>query len=174
MNYFELFNIPVSFIIDDSVLKRAYLLKSRAHHPDFYTLHDDQVQEDMLYQSSRINEAYNILKDPVKRMKYILELHGVIASENEQPLSPDFLMQMMEINEEVMELSLDFDPNKDLEIRTRLENIENELYQEVLPLMEAYNHSRPDMGDLKEIKEFYYKSRYLWRLKENLDKFASP
>lgn len=174
MNYFEHFGIPVSFQIDPGELKRLYLLKSREYHPDFYTLHNNEIQEQMLQKSSYNNEAYNTLKDQTKRLKYILDLNEVIEGENDNPLHQVFLMEMMEINEELMELSLDHNVDKENAIRNQLENMEKSLLHDITPAMQRYDHSNPSEEDLRQIKEFYFKSKYLWRLRENLDKFASP
>ena len=77
MNYFEHFGIPMSFLIDEKELKRLYLTMSRKLHPDYYTLEDSMTQEAILERSSLNNEAYKVLKNPVSRMRYILDQKGV-------------------------------------------------------------------------------------------------
>ena len=173
LNHFEHFGIPVSFKLDTGILKKLYLLKSREFHPDFYTLHDDLTQDEMLQRSSYNNLAYNILKDEMKRLKYVLELNKMLGGENDNTLPQEFLMEMMDINEELMDLSMDYSIEKENTLRQTIDDAENSLKEEIIPLLESYDHNHPNQEDLENIKDFYFKSRYLWRLRENLDKFAS-
>ncbi|NNF34834.1 MAG: Fe-S protein assembly co-chaperone HscB [Saprospiraceae bacterium] len=173
MNYFEHFGIPMSFLIDEGELKKKYLAMSRQLHPDFYTLEDHITQEIILEKSSLNNEAYKVLKDPMSRMKYILELTGHLEAEGEQSIPQDFLMEMMDINESLMELSMDPNPEGEMRIREEIASIEDGLKADVEPIFKEYE-TAPDSTDLTIVKEFYFKSKYLLRLKENLDKFASP
>jgi molecular chaperone HscB len=172
-NYFEHFELPVTFNLDEGELRKKYLTKSREFHPDYYTLHEEGIQEDMLEQSSFNNKAYNILKDPFLRMKYILDLLGVIKDEGENSLPQEFLMEMMDINEEMMELSMDYSEDNKSAVLDKIHSIEKELQEEAKPALSRFNAEDPNMNDLQKIKDFYFKNRYLWRLKENLDKFVS-
>jgi molecular chaperone HscB len=52
--------------------------------------------------TARLNEAYRALKDPVQRGKHLLELHGVdVAFETNTQMPTDFLMQQLEIREDL-------------------------------------------------------------------------
>ena len=80
---------------------------------------------------------------------------------------------MMDINEEMMELSMDYSEDNKSSVLNKIQNIENELQEEARTALSRFNSEDPDMNDLHQIKEFYFKNRYLWRLRENLDKFAA-
>ena len=162
----------MSFLIDEVDLKKRFLAMSRKLHPDFYTLDDRITQEIILEKSSLNNEAYKVLKDPMSRMKYILEVTGHLEPEGDQSIPQAFLMEMMEINESLMELSMDPNPEDETRLRNEIASIETQLNADVEPLFKEYEIA-PDSTDLTIVKEFYFKSKYLLRLKENLDKFAS-
>ena len=90
MNYFEFFDIPVSFFPDEAALKRYYYENSKKYHPDFYTLESEDRQAEVLELSTFNNEAYKTLSDFDKRMKYILTLEDALAEEGANQLPPGF------------------------------------------------------------------------------------
>lgn len=172
MNYFELYELPVSFMIDEAVVKRKFYALSKEYHPDFYTLEPEEKQAEILRLSTLNNEAYKTLKDEDKRMKYVLELKEALAEEGQNKLPPDFLMEMMEMNEELMELEFDPDPAAVAKIRQQLENKEQALRTTVTPLLHRFDADPSANEGLKEVVDYYLKRRYLLRIRENLGKFA--
>ncbi len=173
MNYFEFYNIPISFKVDNASLKDIFYENSKKYHPDFYTLESDEKQTEILELSTLNNEAYKTLKDFDKRMKYILELKGIMKEEGQNKLPQSFLMDMMEINEALMELEFDYDESKRNDALNHLKNQESSIYAEVDAIIENYQDNKASETDLKVIKDYYLKKRYLLRIRENLDKFAS-
>jgi molecular chaperone HscB len=173
MNYFEFYNIPVSFKVDIAALKDIFYKNSKKYHPDFYTLESEEKQTGILELSTLNNEAYKTLKDFDKRMKYILEQKGIMNEEGKNKLPQSFLMDMMEINEALMELEFDYDEAKKNDALNRLENQEHSIYSEVEVIIENYEDDTAKEEELKAIKDYYLKKRYLLRIRENLDKFAS-
>lgn len=172
MNYFEIMGLPVSFQLDEDLLRKTYYENSKKFHPDFHTLSSPEDQEEALNMSTLNNLAYKTLLDFDKRLKYILELTNTIEQEEKYDLSLDFLMEMMEINEEIMELQLDFDVNRYKKANDSFEAIDheiNELIDSCINLIPT-----PQKGDKKlmELKDLYYRKKYLLRIKDNLDKFA--
>lgn len=171
-NYFSFYGIPVSFLVDDTLLKRIFYENSRKYHPDFFTLSSDDEQEASLEASTYNNEAYKVLSDFDKRMRYILELKGMIKAEGDNQLPQDFLMEMMEINESFMELEFDFDPERYGELLLSLEKLEKQQYEEIRPVIDAYKDGEtPDLA-LIPVRDYYFKKKYLLRIRENLSKFA--
>ena len=173
MNYFEFYNIPVSFKVDNAALKDIFYSNSKKYHPDFYTLESDEKQAEILELSTLNNEAYKTLKDFDKRMKYILDQKGIMNEEGQNKIPQSFLMEMMEINEALMELEFDFDEVKKNESLNQLQNQESSIYSEVEKIIENYEDNTTNEEELKSIKDYYFKRRYLLRIRENLDKFAS-
>ena len=168
MNYFEFFQIPISLKVDEVALKKIFYANSRKYHPDFFATEDDSKQTEMLELSSFNNEAYKTLADFDKRMKYILELNGVLSEEGKNEIPQDFLIEMMYINEALMELEFDFDSVKLHNIKEQLKKQETTLYAVIEPLVENFDESKLDL-----IKEYYLKKKYLLRIEENISNFAA-
>lgn len=174
MNYFSFYNIPVSFQVNKKRLKRIFYANSKKYHPDFFTLENEEKQSEILELSTLNNEAYKTLSDFDKRMKYVLDLKGILAEEGKNKVPPDFLMEMMDINEELMELQFDFEEHKFQQVSNALKNLESDIYQDISTIVETYDDAIATETDLILLKNFYLKKRYLLRIKENLSKFASP
>lgn len=173
MNYFEFFEIPVSFQLDEAALKKSFYANSKKYHPDFYTLESEEKQMEVLELSTLNNKAYKTLSDFDKRMKYILELKGILGEEGKNQLPQEFLMEMMDINENLMELEFDFDQSNFEKVQNELQAMESNLLAEVNPALENYQDESPNTAELEAIKNYFLKKRYLLRIKENLNKFAS-
>jgi len=171
MNYFEFFDIPVAFTVDEAEVKRKYYANSKRFHPDFYTLESEEKQAKILEKSSLNNEAYRTLMDFDQRMKYVLELKGALEEEGENRVPQDFLMEMMEFNEALMELEMDFDEATYKKALQELEEKEAALYEEIRDVVAS---NKLMEAELSAAKNFYLKKRYLLRIRENLSNFASP
>src|SRR5919108_3196146 len=101
-NHFELFGLPPAFALDGEALERSYRdIQSRVH-PDRFAHAGDAERRASLQWTTRVNEAYRSLKDPVQRGKHLLELHGVdVAFETNTQMPTDFLMQQLQLREEL-------------------------------------------------------------------------
>ena len=97
MNYFQIFSLPVSFTIDEAALQKQYFELQREHHPDKAGL--DAVQKSM-----ELNQAYEVLKAPLKRAQYFLALHDIDVGNDDSKVKPsmELLEEMMEKREAVM------------------------------------------------------------------------
>ena len=82
MTYFEFYDRPISFRVDEAALRRTFLQNSRRYHPDFHTLADEAQQAEMLDRSTLNNEAFKTLSDPDRRIRYVLELKGLLGDEH--------------------------------------------------------------------------------------------
>lgn len=174
MNYFEFFNIPVSFSVDEPSLRRLFYQNSKKYHPDYHTLADAQQQADMLELATLNTRAYQTLSDPDKRMRYVLELNGLLEDEGKQPPLPQaFLMDMMDLNEALMELEMDFDSERYSQTEQAITQVEQDLDSSIRPVLEKGAPAASDPADLKLVLEYFLKKRYLLRIRENLSKFAA-
>ncbi|MHC2992168.1 co-chaperone Hsc20 [Pontibacter sp. HJ8] len=174
MNYFKFYHIPESFLPDEKAIKARYYELSREYHPDFYANENPEKQQEILQLSTQNTNAYRTLSDPDLRMQYILREHGVLEEgKNEMP--GDFLMEMMEINEELMELEFDFDAAKLHEIGEKSTGIMAQLDNDVLPVLQRYPelHGVTKEEALEQVKTYYLKKKYLLRIQETLSKFAT-
>lgn len=168
MNYFEFYDIPVSFQVDESELRRIYYRNSKQYHPDFHTLADEGRQAEMLELSTLNNKAWKTLSDPDARMRYILEIKGLLNESDTPALPQTFLMDMMDINENLMELEFDFDATRYAQTLNAVDALEKELNDDIRPLLDASG----SLQNLQQVRDFYLKKRYLLRIRENLSKFA--
>ena len=96
-NFFDTFNLPELFNIDIDMLNHQYRTLQKTIHPDRFVNATDAEKKQSLQKSTQINDAYQVLKDPIKRASHIISLHQVLK---ENTLPPDFLMQQMEWEEE--------------------------------------------------------------------------
>ena len=97
---FELFGIPVQFAQDRAQLDARWKELQREAHPDKFAAQGAAAQRVAMQWSVRINEAYQRLKNPMKRASYLCELNGAqINAENNTAMPSDFLMQQMEWRE---------------------------------------------------------------------------
>jgi molecular chaperone HscB len=99
-NDFELFNLPLTFAQDRAAIDARWKDLQREVHPDKFSAQGAAAQRIAMQWSVRINEAYQRLKDPVKRAAYLCELHQApINAENNTAMPAAFLMQQMELRE---------------------------------------------------------------------------
>ena len=101
-NHFELFGLAPAFGLEPEGLQRRYREIQSQVHPDRFAHAGDAERRASLQWTTRVNEAYRTLTDPVQRAKHILELHGVdVAFETNTRMPPDFLVQQLELREEL-------------------------------------------------------------------------
>ena len=101
-SHFELFGLPASFGLDQTALEKAYLEIQSRVHPDRFAHAGDAERRASMQWTTRVNEAYRILRSPVQRAKHILELHGVdVEFETNTQMPTDFLLQQLELREEL-------------------------------------------------------------------------
>jgi molecular chaperone HscB len=99
-NYFELFGLEPAFAVDAGALEASYRRIQSQVHPDRFAHAGDAERRASLQWTTRVNEAFQTLKHPVKRASHILALHGVdVAFETNTAMPEKFLMQQMELRE---------------------------------------------------------------------------
>lgn len=95
--------IPQSFDIDVTSLTQKYRDLQRQLHPDKYTLKSEREKQIAEEQSSCVNKAYFTLLKPLPRAQYLLERRGVPIEEDNSEADQAFLMEIMEVNEDIMD-----------------------------------------------------------------------
>ena len=94
---FERLGLPRRFSVDLAELERNYLLRSREVHPDFHSGNVDAVED----AAATLNEAYATLREPFRRAEHLLGLLGGPSAPEDKSLPPAFLMEMLELREEI-------------------------------------------------------------------------
>ncbi len=101
---FELFGVPPRFAQDAAQLDERWKDLQRQVHPDRFADQGAAAQRVAAQWSARINEAYRRLKEPQRRAAYLCELHGAsVNAESNTSMPPAFLMQQMELREQLEE-----------------------------------------------------------------------
>ncbi len=168
MNYFELYGLPVSFQVDYAILKKRFYVLSREYHPDFHANADPEQQASVLEKSSQVNRAYKILQDQDATIKYVLALKGLLTEEEKYDLSPQFLMEVMDINEELMELEMDENQEQLMNVEQKANRLLLKIYDDVSPVIDNYNEETTTDEELLQVKDFFYQKKYLQRILDKI------
>jgi molecular chaperone HscB len=133
LDHFALFDLPHKLWIEMSGLERKFLQLSWQLHPDNFVTDSPEVQERSLKRSSEVNDAYRVLRDPVARVEYLLEIEGARKEgEHKQQAPPELLEEVFELNESLDELREAKESGADLAVlKSRLESAEKS-FQEKL------------------------------------------
>lgn len=175
MNYFEFYDLPISFNPDQEVVKQKFYALSKKYHPDFYINEDQAKQDEVLDLSTLNNKAFQVLKDPQKRLNYILQLKNKLGEEENYALPQDFLMDMMDVNEALMDLEFEPDPKKIESIKNQVNDLEQDLAKELANLTSTFDAASINEQDslLGYIKDIYFRNKYLWRIKESIARITA-
>ena len=139
MNYFELFHLAPSFVLDVSQLAVQYRQLQQQYHPDRYAAASDAERLQALQQASDVNAAYQTLKDPLSRAEYLLMLQGLdIRGEQQTLQDPEFLMQQLSWREELEALREAADPEAQIPVfEQRISSEYNRLMQSLQQALAA-------------------------------------
>jgi molecular chaperone HscB len=104
-DYFTVFGLPRKLWIEMSLLEQKFLQLSWKLHPDNFVNASEQERELSLQRSSELNDAYRVLRDPLARVEYLLEIEGQRKEgEKKQQAPPELLEEVFELNESLDEL----------------------------------------------------------------------
>ena len=130
MNHFELFELSCQFELDDSFLSSQFRELQRRYHPDKFAMHSDKEKLAAVQQAALVNEAYQTLRDPIKRAEYLISLHQELAPQEYQRVQDtDFLMTQLMLREELEAISVSTSPEADL---MQFESQVTDLYQDLM------------------------------------------
>lgn len=114
-----MFELPQKLRLDTSALEKQFYTLSRQLHPDRFVNRPAGEQEEALRQSSRLNDAYRTLRDPVQRTQHLLALQGIemeeqskaatdaaraTGAEKKQAVPPELLEEVFELNMQLTEM----------------------------------------------------------------------
>ena len=167
-DYFAFFDLRPSPTLDGAALKRQFYANAKRFHPDFHTLADRDTQDRVLEQSTLNNRAYRTLADEDSRLRHLLEVRGVLGEEGSNQVPQEFLLEIMEVNEALMELEFDDDPSARLRVDSLIGTLDADLRKEVQPILDGYDDGEAAAADLEQLKDYYLKRRYLLRLREKI------
>jgi molecular chaperone HscB len=158
-NHFELFGLPPAYLLDRTLLDERYRELQRKVHPDRYASAGDQERRISMQQAAQLNEGYQVLKDPLRRGRYLLELRGH-AFNDEQNTTRDtgFLMEQMELRERLAEVRDAPDPLAEIgallgEIQARFQALD----QALAAALAASDHGVPEAAVDQVLKMQFYR-----------------
>jgi len=163
---FAIFDLSPSFNVDLKALEKSFLTKARAAHPDFHAASSDS-QTAAVEESSKLNEAYATLKNPIRRAEHLLDSLGGPTSAEVRDMPPAFLMEVMELREEIEEVresgGLETDRGRALEAK-----LKSEVDDVYLGIGSAFAAGKKDQDSLTAIRRLINEARYLEGLLRDL------
>lgn len=161
-NYFSLFGIEKSYHIDQSQLRKKFYSLTRESHPDLQQ--DGNVIADEI---NIINLAYATLSDPLKRLKYIIDHEGY-SEYIEKPLDSEFLMNMMDLHEEIDSAVLSNNTDLSTQLSQKIDQLEDNFKTQYETYLLQYDSGNYESLTLQSIVDFFVRLRYLRRLRKAL------
>src|SRR5215204_1444874 len=136
MNYFEIFGIPIQLKVDKNELPKKFFELNRKFHPDFYATSTPSEQQRALEITANLNKAFKTFQNPDETIKYVLQLKGLLEEEEKYQLPPEFLMEVLEINEQLMDAG--DDPGLKVNLQSAIVNLQSKIYEPVKEVIENY------------------------------------
>lgn len=174
VNYFELYELPVSFSPDATAVKKKFYALSRKYHPDHYTMAADEERAEVLRIAALNNDAYKVLQNADATMAYILKMNELLEDEEKYSLPPNFLMEMMDLNESISEYEMNPENETYKNDAHNMLNAQLDAWKaDVGPLLEQFEKGNTSKEILLQIKDYYFRKKYLLRILERINTFAT-
>jgi len=156
------------FDIDVRAVESRHRELSRALHPDRYASAPAAERRMALSRAIEVNEAFRVIKDPIKRAEAMFRHIGVPAGETAEPNpSTDLLMEMMEAREELSDAARAKDMPKVKNLALKMQLREREV---LTALSEGFKRSNEDLSEARKLLHCLGELRYLRRF---LDEVAA-
>ncbi len=166
-NYFELFGFTESFEIDQGQLAEKYRAFQNTLHPDRFVNGTDQERRIAVQNTAFINEAYETLKSDLKRSHYLLKLRDIeFNADTETSSDGEFLMQTMELHEQIEEVSNASSPQAVLD---GLNTLSNQLKLDQQKLISQFS-DQYENNNFNSAKETALKLQFYERLSNQVRK----
>lgn len=160
MDYFQIFGIENKFNLDLKGLSERYQTIQKSVHPDKFAQGSSQEQMLAVKKSTLVNDAYQTLKNPLKRAEYMLTLRGVEQPSEQASFSDnEFLMRQMELREMLAEIKFSDDVNAAVFEMTQVLEREFEQLFKAMQMQLSENTlaaNKQACSDLRKLK-FYQK-----------------
>ncbi|HDX1193079.1 TPA: Fe-S protein assembly co-chaperone HscB [Pasteurella multocida] len=133
MNPFNIFDLPVDFHVDQTTLSARYLALQKSLHPDNFTTHSAQEQRLAMQRSAEVNDALQILKDPILRAETIIAIYTGEQQNIEENSTRDmaFLMQQMQWREQLENIEAQQDSDQLVAFSADIEQTQQALLSEL-------------------------------------------
>jgi molecular chaperone HscB len=168
-DYFELFGLPVAYPVDAEQLSERYRALQKALHPDRFAAAGDRERRLSMQASTRVNEAYRTLRDPLARARYLLSLHSGSEVGDPTPHDPVFLMEQMELREALAHARQQPDPYAVVE--AVIERLARESSELVARLTVQLDTPRPP--ELDAARELVSKLQFVYKCREEAEQLEA-
>ncbi len=166
-NYFELFGFAESFEIDQDLLAEKYRQIQSEFHPDRFVNATDQERRISVQTTAYVNEAYATLKSDLKRSHYLLKLSDIaFNADTETSSDGEFLMQTMELHEQVEETGNAGSPEEALDHLNKLTTQIKQVQQQLISQFSTQYNNK----NLVNAKETALKLQFYERLTNQVRK----
>lgn len=166
-DYFTFFGLPRKLVVDTADLQTRFHSLSRQYHPDRFARRPAPEQQFALDATALLNDAYRILRDPVRRAEYLLSQEGFdIGEQRSKDVPPELLEEVFELN---MLLEETPDRSELEEARTKFEGMMSEATQELDELFRKYDATE-DRSVLQSIRGVLNRRRYIQNLVRDVEK----
>jgi molecular chaperone HscB len=175
MDYFEVFGLPRTLGIDLAALEKTFHQLSRRYHPDYFTTAPPAEKTQAVRMTALLNDAYRTLRNPVRRVEYLLSLYGFKSDGSKVPQS--LLMEVFEINEQLEEVkagraSVEEADSLRAQIKEKRERFDTEMQQSSLTWDELVKSGtgEPALKEhLAKLAEILSESSYIRNLEKELE-----
>jgi molecular chaperone HscB len=167
-NFFELFELPVSFDVDQALMQQRYMQLQKQLHPDRFASSSDQEKRLSMQHTSWVNEALATLKDPVARASYLLKLKAIdVKPDNETTMDAAFLMQQLEMREKLEHVRQNF-RNMNDDPLDELDSMSREIKASTSEIEQGFANSY-EADELDEAREWVRKLQFMQKAKQEID-----
>ncbi len=175
LDYFQSLGLERSLVLDEAELQKRFYELSRQWHPDRFARNSEAERDHALENSSRLNDAYRTLRDPILRAMYVLELEGFeIGEQRSKDVPPELLEEVFELNMALEELR-GGDESARPQLETARKNFEamlNRSGSQLEELFRAWDSSR-EKEKLQEVRGVLNRRKYIRNLVREVEKELS-
>ena len=160
-DHFTLFGLAPRFALDRAALDARWRALQGEVHPDRFAAEGAAAQRVAMQWALRVNEAYAVLKDPLKRGAYLCELRGApIAAENNTAMPASFLMQQMEWREQL----------DDARGLAAVQRLDDEIARQETELLQRLQHLLDEAGDAAQAAQQVRALMFVARFRQDIDR----
>ncbi len=180
-NYYDFFEVDRKLKVDSDDLQRRFYELSRKWHPDRFSRKSTEDQAQALEATSRVNDGYRTLRDPIRRAEYLLAEEGFpIGEQRSKDVPPELLEEVFGLNMMLEELKAG-DEGARPQLETANEHfvsmrgqIDGELERLFERYDEAESSSESARQALHEVRAALNRRRYIENLIRDVDRALNP
>lgn len=168
MNYFGFYGLQPSFHLDLKSLRQLYYEKSKIYHPDSAS-DANSAEQDVAYYAALNNQIYKTLSNPLLRLQYILENEFPATEPCLKEADAAFLMNMMELHENLEEAIDSGNESNLLLAQHALENYEKSAFATTAPFLIRFDEGERNQEIKCMLQRYAEQIKYFDRLRQLIE-----